>query len=104
MQNPWMDNHEYPTEDWQAEVAANDTRLGYLEWIEHQIESNRNDINFNTKGCYNCTHYPKNWSQDPCYQCLVNRKAMGKYSLHQKGVPLCRPIKKLRSQKSPPTL
>jgi hypothetical protein len=32
---------KYPIEDWMYKVANGDTRLGYKEWLEHQIESNR---------------------------------------------------------------
>jgi hypothetical protein len=32
---------EHPEEDWQHEVANGDTRLGYQEWREHQIEAGR---------------------------------------------------------------
>ncbi len=35
----WENNSDYPVEDWRAEVANNDTRLGYLEWIEHRKEA-----------------------------------------------------------------
>ncbi|MDR7156782.1 hypothetical protein J2W40_003627 [Sphingobium xenophagum] len=30
--DPWIDYPEYPSADWQAEVANGDTRLGYLDW------------------------------------------------------------------------
>ena len=30
----------FPITDWQYEVANGDTKLGYAEWLEHQIESN----------------------------------------------------------------
>lgn len=36
MANPWKDNEEYPASDWKYEVGNDDTRLGYLEWVEHQ--------------------------------------------------------------------
>jgi len=29
----------YPMEDWQYEVANGDTKLGYAEWVAHNIES-----------------------------------------------------------------
>jgi hypothetical protein len=29
----------YPLEDWQYDVANGDTRLGYVEWVEHKTES-----------------------------------------------------------------
>ena len=35
------ENAIYPMADWRDEVAAKDTRLGYKEWVSHQIESNR---------------------------------------------------------------
>jgi hypothetical protein len=41
--DPWEDNPEFPVEDWRYEVANDDTRLGYLEWIEHKRESDDND-------------------------------------------------------------
>ncbi len=34
----WDDNPKYPREDWQYEVANNDTVLGYIEWCQHKIE------------------------------------------------------------------
>ena len=38
VKDPWEPDPDYPVEDWQHEVAANDTRLGYLDWVEHQRE------------------------------------------------------------------
>jgi len=35
----WKDHPDHPHEDWVAEVQANDTRLGYREWVEHRIEA-----------------------------------------------------------------
>lgn len=29
---------EYPVEDWRREVNNDDTRLGYLEWVDHQMK------------------------------------------------------------------
>jgi len=36
----WDPDPNYPVEDWKAEVAANETRLGYWDWIEskHELE------------------------------------------------------------------
>lgn len=31
--------NRYPMSDWQYEVANNYTKLGYVEWVEHQIEA-----------------------------------------------------------------
>jgi len=33
----------YPIEDWQYDVTNGDTKLGYKEWVEHNVESHRND-------------------------------------------------------------
>ena len=35
----WSDNPDWPVEDWQYEVANGDTRLGYSEWVDHNLES-----------------------------------------------------------------
>jgi len=32
---------DYPVEDWKYEVSNGDTALGYNEWVEHQIELNK---------------------------------------------------------------
>lgn len=34
---PWYSHPEFPVEDWQAEVAQGDTRLGYEDWTEQQL-------------------------------------------------------------------
>jgi hypothetical protein len=34
----WDDNHDYPVDDWKTEVAHDDTRLGYLDWVEARSE------------------------------------------------------------------
>lgn len=34
----WADDPEYPVSDWQLEVANDDTRLGYWQWVEAQRE------------------------------------------------------------------
>lgn len=36
---PWENDDTYPRTDWQAEVAAGDTNLGYSEWVLHQREA-----------------------------------------------------------------
>lgn len=35
-ESPWDEHPLYPLEDWKAEVANDDTRLGYLEWCAHK--------------------------------------------------------------------
>lgn len=37
--NPWCEHPQYPRDDWRFEAAANDTQLGYWEWVSHQIEN-----------------------------------------------------------------
>jgi len=34
----WDEDEKYPVKDWQYEVANDDTRIGYLEWVEHAKE------------------------------------------------------------------
>ncbi len=34
----WGSDPDYPVADWQYEVANDDTRLGYWEWVEAQRE------------------------------------------------------------------
>lgn len=34
----WDSDKEHPVEDWQAEVASDDTRLGYWDWVFAQRE------------------------------------------------------------------
>lgn len=36
--NYWEEDETYPSEDWKFEVANNDTRLGYHEWVEKKKE------------------------------------------------------------------
>ena len=43
--NPWAIDPDYPVEDWKYEVACNDTRLGYWDWVSHKKES---DVNQNS--------------------------------------------------------
>ena len=35
------DDPSWPKEDWRLEVANHDTRLGYTDWVLHQIEANQ---------------------------------------------------------------
>lgn len=38
----WDVNHpDHPRSDWQAEVEAGDTQLGYHDWLIHQIEGKK---------------------------------------------------------------
>jgi hypothetical protein len=36
MNDPWIDDPDYPPADWQYEVANDDTRLGYADWVQSQ--------------------------------------------------------------------
>lgn len=36
MPSHWDNDPEHPVEDWRYEVANDDTRLGYQEWIAHR--------------------------------------------------------------------
>lgn len=33
----------YPMEDWKYDVANGDTKLGYEEWVGHNIESHQEE-------------------------------------------------------------
>jgi hypothetical protein len=35
----WDSHPAYPVEDWKYEVANDDTRLGYKEWLKHRLEN-----------------------------------------------------------------
>ena len=37
--NSWVRHPDFPFEDWQEEVAAGDTRLGYEAWVQHAREA-----------------------------------------------------------------
>ncbi len=42
--DPWRDEDaDYPLADWRYDVANNDTRLGYRDWVEHNKESRDGD-------------------------------------------------------------
>jgi hypothetical protein len=34
----WGAHPEYPVADWQYEVGNDETRLGYWEWVQNEIE------------------------------------------------------------------
>ncbi len=35
----WIEDAEWPLEDWKHDVSNGDTRFGYWEWVNHQRES-----------------------------------------------------------------
>jgi len=41
--NHWGNHPDFPVEDWQYEVANNDTRLGYQDWLESRLELESED-------------------------------------------------------------
>jgi len=40
----WDECSAYPVEDWRHEVAEDSTRLGYREWVNHQLETAEDDV------------------------------------------------------------
>ena len=38
-----LQDSEYTPHDWRHEVASRDTVLGYADWVEHQLESDKFD-------------------------------------------------------------
>jgi len=41
--DPWGSESDFPREDWKAEVANNDTHLGYTAWVLNQREQKELD-------------------------------------------------------------
>jgi hypothetical protein len=39
----WEVHPDHPVEDWKDEVANDDTRLGYQEWVENRLEWSAQD-------------------------------------------------------------
>ena len=37
----WGNMPNFPTEDWTDEVTNGDTRLGYWEWVAHQMDTKK---------------------------------------------------------------
>ena len=35
---------QWPVDDWIQDVSNGDTRLGYAEWVQHQLESHADDV------------------------------------------------------------
>ena len=40
----WSSYPDYPVEDWKAEVANGNTRLGYWEWVHNKTKEKENVI------------------------------------------------------------
>jgi len=38
MVTPWDEDEEFPVADWKYAVANDDTRQGYLDWVQSQRE------------------------------------------------------------------
>lgn len=41
--DPWAEDPEYPVADWQYEVANDDTRNGYIQWVQASRERDQNE-------------------------------------------------------------
>lgn len=39
IEDGWTEDPDWPLSDWRYEVANDDTRLGYAEWVEHNKEA-----------------------------------------------------------------
>lgn len=35
--DPWASHPEFELEEWRSEVRADNTRLGYIAWVNHQL-------------------------------------------------------------------
>lgn len=40
----WQDHPDYAFSDWQYEVANNDTRLGYWEWVAASMDNGEIEV------------------------------------------------------------
>ena len=49
----WDENPLFPVSDWQQEVANNDTRLGYADWVDHNRCAQ--DPNTEIETCAGCS-------------------------------------------------
>ena len=38
----WDDHPDYPASDWMREVGEGDTRLGYIDWVNAEMEVRKN--------------------------------------------------------------
>ncbi len=51
MMDNWQDDPDFPVRDWKYEVANDDTRLGYHEWVarkrEEAVENDALDAKIN---------------------------------------------------------
>lgn len=39
----WGEHPDHPMREWQGQVAMNDTRLGYWEWVQHRLQDDATD-------------------------------------------------------------
>lgn len=44
----WAEHPKYPVSDWQYEVANGDTRHGYWQWVENQMQWGKEHTNADT--------------------------------------------------------
>lgn len=63
IENDWTSDNEFPWVDWQSEVANDDTRLGYAEWVVNQRlrdseGANAHLIVIDGKPVSSCCHMP----------------------------------------------
>lgn len=43
--DPWSEHEIHSGEDWRADVANGDTRRGYWDWVDAQVEQGADDSN-----------------------------------------------------------
>ena len=49
--DPWKEDPDYPVSDWQYEVANDDTRAGYLDWVESKRNCDEDQDNYECAEC-----------------------------------------------------
>lgn len=41
----WDSHPDFPVSDWRHEVADNNTRMGYWDWVRSEMESKESEVN-----------------------------------------------------------
>ena len=68
--DPWATHARFPVSDWQYEVANDDTRLGYRDWLYDKLANDDGEIWEGYFYCPNCRHEWESAKQeDNCPRC-----------------------------------
>ena len=68
--SPWATHARFPVSDWKYEVANDDTRLGYRDWLYDKLASDDGEIWEGYFYCANCRHeWESGKQEDTCPRC-----------------------------------